>query len=367
MTVNIIFSIVLVFLLILCIIGYKKAKKISIYRYRIIAYFSMIPAIIITLAIHLRDMVFNSGSEERFVDFILELPGRFAMVSIGCFAILGIMMAISNVSLIRHEGVSVKNALGTIMYLGLILGTTIVYILVYVFDKKGFFEQNSNTAVRVICNFVSFLLYSLIDYAECIIVGIMILGAVAARQKPAYDKDFIIIPGCSIRKDGGLLPLLKGRVNRAIKYAWQQEIETGKPLYYIPSGGQGEDEIMSEGSAMEFYLLSHSAEQEEIFAEKKSRNTYENFKFSKRIIDEKKTDAKVAFATTNYHMLRCGLLARKLGLEVEGIASSTKWYFWPNGFARETVAVAFMTKKYHFLAGFMAVVLSAVLCFLSEL
>ena len=96
---------------------------------------------------------------------------------------------------------------------------------------------------------------------------------------------------------------------------------------------------MSEGSAMEMYLLSHSAEQYEILPEKKSVNTYENMLFAKRLIDEEMPDAKVCYVTTNYHVLRSGILARKAGLDAEGLASGTKWYFWPNGYVREIVGI----------------------------
>ena len=176
------------------------------------------------------------------------------------------------------------------------------------------------------------------------------MGFLAARHKPAYDKDFVIIPGCSISKQGGLLPLLKGRTNRAIRFAWDQERATGKPVHYIPTGGQGPDEIMSEGSAMEFYLLSHGAEQYEVLPEKTSVNTYENMLFSKRLIDEVAPEAKTCFVTTNYHVLRSGILARKVGLDAEGLASDTKWYFWPNGFAREVIAILVMAPWLHLAA-----------------
>ena len=172
-----------------------------------------------------------------------------------------------------------------------------------------------------------------------LLAGMILAGFIAARHQPAYDKDFAIIPGCSISKQGGLLPLLKGRTNRAIRFAWDQERATGKPVRYIPTGGQGPDEIMSEGSAMEMYLLSHSAEQYEILPEKKSVNTYENMLFAKRLIDEEMPDAKVCYVTTNYHVLRSGILARKAGLDAEGLASGTKWYFWPNGYVREMVGI----------------------------
>ncbi len=240
---------------------------------------------------------------------------------------LTLVLCVCGISLIRHEGLRARNFVGVAL---------------------GIFWIANN----LVCLYLGKLLSGIsvvsvfIELAGCYIdlclSGILMMAFIAAKHKPAYDKDFVIIPGCSISKQGGLLPLLKARTNRAIRFAWDQEIATGKSVRYIPSGGQGPDEIMSEGSAMEFYLLSHGAEQYEIFPEKKSVNTYENMLFSGKIIEEKKEGAKVCFATTNFHVLRSGMLARRVGLQAEGIASSTKWYFWPNGLAREVIAVLSM-------------------------
>ena len=182
-----------------------------------------------------------------------------------------------------------------------------------------------------------------------ILIASFIMGYVAVKHIPSHDKDFIIILGCLISKEGGLLPLLKARTNRAIKFAWEQEIDTGKKLRFVPSGGKGHNEVIAEGSAIELYLLSHSAEFYEVFTEKHSKNTYENMLFSKKIIDEINPDAKIAFATTNYHILRSGILARRAGFDAEGIASKTKWYFWPNGFIREFFGILAINKKAHIL------------------
>ena len=187
-------------------------------------------------------------------------------------------------------------------------------------------------------------------YLDLFLSGTLLMALLASRHTPDYDKDFVIIPGCSISKKGGLLPLLKARTNRAILFAWDQERASGKPARYIPTGGQGPDEIISEGSAMELYLLSHGAEQYEILPEKESVNTYENMLFSKRIVDETCPGAKVCFVTTNYHVLRSGILARQVGLDAEGLASVTKWYFWPNGLAREIFAILSMFPWLHLAA-----------------
>ncbi len=251
-------------------------------------------------------------------------PGDILKVFILVGLILAVILGLCSVSLIRHEGFRPTNLVGPALGLFWAAGNVICLWLGQVLKGAG-----------PLGRFVEIFGC----YMDLCLAGMFLMAFVAAKHKPVYDKDYVIIPGCSISKQGGLLPLLKGRTNRAIRFAWDQEIATGKPVYYIPTGGQGPDEIMSEGSAMEFYLLSHGAEQYEVFPEKKSVNTYENMLFSKRIIDAHKKDAKVCYVTTNYHVLRSGMLARRVGLDAEGLASSTKWYFWPNGLARELVAI----------------------------
>ena len=281
------------------------------------------------------------------LDVFMDFPAVFTSFALFVFGVVAVLLCISNIALIRHEGLRPKNVLGIVISAVYIGGTVAVQLL----DKY----MNLHKSIIVF-----FLL--LICYMECFLLATGILGWFAAVQKPKYDKDFIIIPGCAISKKGGLLPLLKGRTNRAIRYAWDQEIASGRPVKYVPSGGQGPDEVMSEGSAMELYLLSHGAEVDEVYPEKKSSSTYENFKFSKAVIDSINPNANIAFATTNYHMLRCGLLAYSLGMkDIEGISSKTKWYFWPNGFVREFIAILAMNKKVHIIAA----VCCAVICLMA--
>ena len=242
-----------------------------------------------------------------------EYPGTFLNTAFPMLIIMTVFLMICNGNIIFREGFRIRHLLGTAFGMACIIGSLICW---------------------------RFLFTALIaGYYECIFLGTVIHSYRAALNHPELDNDYLIILGCYIGKKKKLLPLLRFRINRAMRFAWEQEIATGKPVCFVPSGGQGSDEVMSEGSAMELYLLSHSAEEYEILAEKESKNTYENFLFSKRLIDEHKKDAKVTFVTTNYHVLRSGMLARKAGLKAEGLGSDTKWYFWPNGFIREFIAI----------------------------
>ena len=58
-------------------------------------------------------------------------------------------------------------------------------------------------------------------------------------------------------------------------------------------------------------------------------------RFSKQIIDRIRPEARTAFFTTNYHVFRAGLKARRVKLRAVGMGAPTKWYFWPNAAVRE--------------------------------
>lgn len=337
-----IFFVLLLAMIITMLILLRRSMHRSLYYYRNVAYIGGIlfaTTLIVSLYVYLLSCLLQTKQltlRYMFIEFV-NFPKKFSMFAIPVFAVICLLIIISNIALIRHEGLRLKNILGVVLGTMIIGGTFVIHYLGGVVSDT------------IVATYLNLFLVLMMCYFECFFLGTVMMAYLAAKQKPVYDKDFIIILGCSIDKKGGLLPLLKGRTNRAIRYAWDQEIATGKPLKYIPSGGKGSDEVMSEGSAMELYLLSHGAESGEVFAEKESRNTYENFLYSKKIIDEINPEAKVCFATTNYHMFRSGILAKKAGIDAEGVASKTKWYFWPNGFVREFFGILAMRKKEHII------------------
>ena len=329
----------------------RASMKRTVYAYRNISLVGgilfLLVFLIATLRFYLAIPQGQSPDGRWVLQQIVAFPRRFSYYAVFVISLFCVALGISNIALIRHEGFRAHNALALLvaaLYLG---GTAAAYGVADLLAPMGLRE---NPLLVVAGTVIPLFPLLMLCYFECILAGSCVLGWVAARHVPSYNKDFIVILGCSIDKRGGLLPLLKDRVNRAVRFAWEQEIATGKPLRYVPSGGQGKNEVMSEGSAMELYLITHGAEEYEVFPEKKSRNTLENFQCSKKIMESIQPEPKVAFATTNYHILRSGILARKAGLEAEGIAGDTKWYFWPNGFIREFFGILALERKAHIAA-----------------
>ena len=127
-------------------------------------------------------------------------------------------------------------------------------------------------------------------------------------------------------------------MDRAIWFWKEQQEQGGKEAVLIPSGGQGGDEPMAEAEAMGRYLRERGIPEKAILQEEKSRNTYQNMEFSRKLIEERDgsaDDKNVIFVTTNYHVFRSGVWAGLAGLRAEGLGSDTRWWFWPNAFIRE--------------------------------
>lgn len=240
-------------------------------------------------------------------------------------------LCISNVALIRHEGRRFVNLLGILLSILIVAGEAFLFV----FD---FAVSGSRTEV-MIHDLIANLGAAVYLYFECMLLGTIAANAIVVRYRPEPDKDFMIILGCGIRSDGTPTPLLQGRIDRALRFALEQERQTGKRLIFVTSGGQGENEVVSESASMKRYLMEQGIPETQIVEEDRSTDTEENMRFSKEKIAQIRPDGKIAFATTNYHVFRSGLFARRVKMRAVGIGAKTKWYFWPNAAVREFVGL----------------------------
>ena len=258
--------------------------------------------------------------------------GTFILFTSPLILVFSLAMIISNIELLRHERPRTQNLLGILIGVLLIVGAGVGIFLRF----RDFSGSEWEYRIRQTIDNSYAALYV---YFECILAGAVICGFRAAKHIPPRDRDFIVILGCWFRKDGSLPPLLKGRVDRAIAFWKDQKEVAGKEAVFIPSGGQGRSESMPEAEAMGRYLRSCGIPEERILKEDQSRNTYQNMAFSRKLIEERSSHAKVAFSTTNYHVFRSGVWAGLAGLAAEGMGSRTRWWYWPNAFMRECVGL----------------------------
>ena len=306
------------------------------YSYNTIIYFgfslfllmNLIAEILITARVvknpHLYDLSVHLGwiRTSGILYVILSFPFVF---------IFGVLLFISNIALIRHEGRSFKNILGILLSLFMIVS------IILLFNENFSFSGSYEAMIRheLLLNLFS----SIILYLESMLVGAIAASLIAAYIEPEPDRDFMIILGCGMRPDGTPTPLLQGRIDRAIAFYRKQKEAAGKDLMFICSGGQGGDEPIPESTCMKNYLVSQGIDERLIIEEDKSTSTYENMKFSKEKILAVNPEGKIAFSTTNYHVFRSGVWARRVKMRALGVGAKTKWYFWPNAWVREFIGL----------------------------
>ena len=276
-----------------------------------------------------------------FVFLVTNAGMLMLMVLTPLMLALSVMLSVSNIWLMRHEGYRPVNMLGIVFAVLWFIGALLTVGVTFDPYLSG---------LPVFDIFLIPCVY-VIGYMECMFISTVVCSFLAVKYKPPYDRDYIIILGCAIRSDGSLTPLLKGRVDIAVAFEHAQYEATGKHAVFVPSGGQGSDEIISEGEAMERYLLENGIPVEQIAREDKSVNTNENMQFSKAVIDAHSggKDCKIAFATTNYHVFRGYILAKKNGFDAKGISARTKLYFFPNAFLREFIGLLVDQKWRHLI------------------
>ena len=282
----------------------------------------------ITLLLILEPQVYRAN---EILHILLDSAKTFMLWSSPFLLIFSAALCVSNISLIRHEGRRLVNILGIFLSFLLVAGL----VLLFTFDRYA-----SGSRLQVMLHDLAANIFAAVYlYFECMLIGAIVADVIAARYEPEPDKDFLIILGCGFRKDGTPSPLLRGRLDRALRFAEKQEAATGKAPIFVTSGGQGPDEVCSESACMKRYLLEQGVPEDRILEEDRSTDTFENMKYSKAQIWKVNPQGKIAFATTNYHVFRSGLYARRVKMRAVGMGADTKWYFWPNASVREFVGL----------------------------
>ena len=149
---------------------------------------------------------------------------------------------------------------------------------------------------------------------------------------PEPGADYLIVLGAQWKPEGPS-DVLRRRLDRAIQY-----LRENPDTVVIASGGQGNDEPISEAEGMRQYLVAAGISDERILMEATSSTTLENLMFSGRLLDREKD--RVVIVTNNFHMFRALRLARKQGYRhVEGLAASASTGMVPNNLLREFMGI----------------------------
>lgn len=130
------------------------------------------------------------------------------------------------------------------------------------------------------------------------------------REKP----DYLMILGAGLRGD---------KISTTLLYRLEKAIEFNKQypdVKIIVSGGQGEGEYITEALAMKNYLISHGIDESLIISEDKSTNTYENFLYTKNLLDKEVglESYTITVISNDFHMYRAKYLGEKVGFKCLG-------------------------------------------------
>ena len=281
---------------------------------------------------------------------VMEASSRFAVYVLPIAFVVWLLVSASNVRLLIKEGFTWHNMLGMIIGVLVCAGTLLPLIVGDLLQSVTWVDVHNEQGIALyIESFTEAGVFGVITYLECILLSTIILAVKAARHVPPFDRDYMLILGCQLNEDGSLTKLLSSRADRALEFGRMQKEKTGRTMKYVPTGGKGDDEVISEGEAIGRYLRSKGIEEENILVEDRAGNTLENMQYSMELIkaDSEKDDPKIAFSTTNYHVFRSGLIASSLGIKAEGIGSPTKRYFWINAFIREYIATLYSERRTH--------------------
>ena len=351
------FGLTVLFLL----VAFRKQLHYNMYSYNTILYMGFALFLLSLFGTFLTMTLKSFASPDSFhaqemMFTLVHSAKNYMFLTLPLLAAFSVALLVSNIALIRHEGRRFVNILGILLAVCLLAGEAFIAYL----DFSSAYSSNRVLARNLVVN----LMAAFYLYFECMIIGAAVADLIAARFTPEKNRDFLIVLGCGLKKDGTPTPLLKGRLDLAMEFDSEQKKQTGREALYVVSGGKGPDEVCSEAESMSQYLQEQGIPEKRIVTEDQSRDTTENMCFSKQKIESILKDAKVAFFTTNYHVFRAGLKARRVHMNADGMGASTRWYFWPNAAVREFVG---LLTEHRGKQAAVLITLTAVYCVLTVL
>ncbi|MGY3777340.1 YdcF family protein [Isobaculum melis] len=183
--------------------------------------------------------------------------------------------------------------------------------------------------MRKIRRIVKMLVILIVGYF-CFIVALMYHGS---QTQPDTSADTMIILGAKVvgnPAEPGTV--LKSRLTTAAAYLKEHPI-----VSVIVTGGQGADETATEADTMKEYLIELGIASERIQVENQSTRTIENLMYAK----EKFGVQKAVIVTSDYHLFRSLLLAKRVGIDASGLSAQTNEGYRIKSTVREVLSVTY--------------------------
>ena len=263
-------------------------------------------------------------SLERFIGYTPAII-LFLAIPISVFAST-VYLLFNGRKMLQLEGLRLANLLS------LLYGLAIVGVGLLHFFAPRSFLANLISFADLLLFYGTFLYLSYIIYA-------FFLNIFPVKNEPQT----IIILGAGLFGDK-VPPLLAQRLDKGLAI---YERFNRKPVIIV-SGGQGEDEWISEAEAMAGYLIDKGVPADSILLENRSRTTFENLTFSKQLMLAQGLEQdRVVLVTNSFHALRAGIYMKQVGLKGRSIGSRTAFYFLPSAWIRETAGLIRIYWKWH--------------------
>lgn len=277
-----------------------------------------------------------------------ERPARLLLLAIVLLVALGPFVVASflfqnGITMARREGARPANLLS------LVAGLAIFAVIALAIASERAESDGLSlfaTVTALLFGYVSFLLVSYVIYA-------WVYGRTTAHR----DADYVVVLGSGLKDGGRVPPLLASRLDRGWD-VYRKVASRGKVTpALIVSGGKGSDERVSEAEAMSRYLIDRGFPPDRLIREDQSRSTEENLVFSKAIMERLLPGYRCIVVTSNYHVFRAAILARRTGLNGQVTGARTAGYYWPSAMLREFAAVFWSYRLVNFAICGLIVVL----------
>ena len=249
---------------------------------------------------------------------------------IGFFALFFVLFLVpliliwNGIVMIRRESARLSNILS--LLLGVVIAAGEAAFLLFAFNGDGFAFSD--------LSWVSFFVGASVFYGSVLLLAFVLYDFLLPFLMRKEQYDGLIVHGCALIHGDKVSRILSRRLDLAASLH-RLGRETG---LIVVSGGKGDDETVSEAAAMRNYLIKKGVCEDRILKEDQSRSTRENLLYSSQLIDTG-SGKKTAIITSNYHLYRCLLTAKELGIRCRGYGSPVAAYYWPSAVIREFAAV----------------------------
>jgi len=180
---------------------------------------------------------------------------------------------------------------------------------------------------------ITLVILILVIFSFVLIEGILIFHG--NKTEDDVDIDYLLVLGARLYGEVPS-PALEERLNKSIEY-----LELNPETTVIVCGSQGHDEDITEALAMKRFLVDKGIDKDKIIKEEQSTSTFENIKNARSIIREidDSENINVLIVTSDFHIFRSKLLAKRLGLNAYGLPAKTPKIVIFKSYIREYLAV----------------------------